>query len=59
MSWWQRVSVLRPELDELDDEVGECLVALNSALLRSEKHHAHWRPQSRLARIALKAIHWR
>lgn len=59
MTWWQRIAGRRPVLDELDDEVGEALVYLNEALQRSETAGAHWRPQSRLARTALRAISWR
>jgi hypothetical protein len=51
--------MLRPELDALDDECGEAIAALHEALKRSEEAGGQWRPQSRLARTALKAINWR
>jgi hypothetical protein len=51
--------MLKPELDALDDECGEAIAALHEALKRSEEAGAHWRPQSRLARTALRAIHLR
>jgi len=57
--WWQRVAMLRPELDALDDECGKAIAALHEALKRSEEAGGQWRPQSRLARTALKAINWR
>ncbi len=59
MRWFKRASLLKPELDALDDEVGEAIIYLDDALRRSEEKGAQWRPQSRLARVALKAIHWR
>lgn len=59
MRWFRRAAALRPELDQLDDEVGEALIFLDNALRIAEAAGAHWRPQSRLARTALKAINWR
>lgn len=59
MRWWKRPAVLQSDPDALDDAVGDAIVNLHECLKRSEASGAQWRPQSRLARTALRAIAWR
>jgi len=59
MRWFRRATALLPQTDELDDDCGQALLYLQEALERAEEGGATFRPQTRLARKALRAIHWR
>jgi hypothetical protein len=59
MKWFARAFQVMSPADQCDAEIGDTLLHLSALLRDAEAQGAHFRPAARLAREALKAIHWR
>lgn len=59
MSWFLRAFLTLPPADQLDAEIGDTLLHLYCLLKDAEAQGAQFRPSAKLARQALRAIHWR
>jgi hypothetical protein len=58
MDWFRRASQFRSPAEQADDRVGDLLLQLHAQYEFMESRGWHFRPAARLAREALKSIHW-
>lgn len=58
MKWFPRALEVMSPADQCDAEIGDTLLRLSALLRDAESQGAQFRPAARLAREALKAIHW-
>jgi hypothetical protein len=58
MRWFRRAFEVLSPADRAEAEIGEELLYLHHLVKEAEENGAQFRPAARLARQALKAIHW-